>query len=63
MTISFSEKQFAKYYHEAARKKGVTGTILLQILESRLDNVLFRAGLGVTRKQTNQFIRKCYKSF
>ena len=47
-TYLVSEKQFAKYYHEAARKKGVTGTILLQILESRLDNVLYRAGFGVT---------------
>ena len=51
-----SEKQFAKYYKEAARRKGVTGTILLQILESRLDNVLYRAGLGITRKQTRQIV-------
>ena len=51
-----SEKQFAKYYNEAARRKGVTGTILLQILESRLDNVLYRAGLGITRKQTRQIV-------
>lgn len=56
MTYLVSEKQFAKYYNEAARRKGVTGTILLQILESRLDNVLFRAGFGVTRKQTRQIV-------
>mgnify|MGYP002626274577 CR=1 FL=1 len=56
LTYLVSEKQFAKYYSEAARRKGVTGTILLQILESRLDNVLFRAGLGVTRKQTRQIV-------
>lgn len=56
LTYLVSEKQFAKYYHEAARRKGVTGTILLQILESRLDNVLFRAGLGITRKQTRQVV-------
>ena len=56
LTYLVSEKQFAKYYHEAARKKGVTGTILLQILESRLDNVLFRAGFGITRKQTRQIV-------
>lgn len=56
MTYMVSEKQFAKYYNEAARRKGVTGTILLQILESRLDNVLFRAGFGVTRKQTRQIV-------
>lgn len=55
-TYIVSEKQFAKYYHEAARRKGVTGTILLQILESRLDNILFRAGLGITRKQTRQIV-------
>ena len=56
MTYLVSEKQFAKYYHEAARRKGVTGTILLQILESRLDNILFRAGFGVTRKQSRQIV-------
>ena len=56
MTYLVSEKQFAKYYNEAARRKGVTGTILLQILESRLDNVLFRAGFGITRKQSRQIV-------
>ena len=55
-TYLVSEKQFAKYYNEAARRNGVTGTILLQILESRLDNILFRAGFGVTRKQTRQIV-------
>lgn len=56
LTYLVSEKQFAKYYNEAARRKGVTGTILLQILESRLDNILFRAGFGITRKQTRQIV-------
>ncbi len=56
LTYLVSEKQFAKYYKEAARRKGVTGTILLQILESRLDNVLFKAGLGITRRQTRQIV-------
>jgi len=56
MTYLVSEKQFAKYYHKAASKKGVTGTILLQILESRLDNVIFRAGFAVTRKQSRQIV-------
>lgn len=55
-TYIVSEKQFARYYHEAARRKGVTGTILLQLLESRLDNILYRAGLGITRKQTRQIV-------
>lgn len=56
LTYMVSEKQFAKYYHKAAGKKGVTGTILLQILESRLDNVLFKAGFGITRMQTRQIV-------
>ena len=56
LTYLVSEKQFARYYQEAARRKGVTGTILLQLLESRLDNVLFRAGFGITRKQTRQIV-------
>jgi len=56
LTYLVSEKQFEKYYHKAASKKGVTGTILLQILESRLDNVLYKAGFGVTRKQTRQIV-------
>ncbi len=55
-TYLVSEKQFAKYYHMAARKKGVTGTILLQYLESRLDNVVFRAGFAITRKQSRQMV-------
>ena len=56
LTYLVSEKQFAKYYHEAARRKGVTGTILLQLLESRLDNVVFRAGFAITRKQSRQIV-------
>ena len=55
-TYLVSEKQFAKYYNVASRKKGVTGTILLQILESRLDNVLYRAGLSITRRQSRQLV-------
>ena len=58
LTYLVSEKQFAKYYNEAARRKGVTGTILLQILETRLDNILFRAGFGVTRKQSRQIVNQ-----
>jgi len=56
MTYLVSEKQFAKYYHEAARRKGVTGTILLQILESRLDNVIYKSGFAITRKQARQIV-------
>lgn len=56
LTYLVSEKQFAKYYNKAVSKKGVTGTILLQYLESRLDNVLFRAGFATTRKQSRQIV-------
>ncbi len=56
LTYLVSEKQFAKYYNKAARTKGVTGTVLLQLLESRLDNVLFRAGFATTRKQSRQIV-------
>ena len=56
LTYLVSEKQFVRYYNEAERRKGVTGTILLQLLESRLDNILFRAGFGITRKQTRQTV-------
>ncbi len=55
-TYLVSEKQFARYYKEAERRRGVTGTILLQLLEARLDNILFRAGLGITRKQARQIV-------
>ena len=55
-TYLVSEKQFSRYYEKASRKKGVTGTILLQMLESRLDNIIFRAGLASTRKQSRQIV-------
>jgi small subunit ribosomal protein S4 len=50
------EKQFRKYYKEAARRKGSTGEILLQILESRLDNVVYRMGFGSTRNEARQLV-------
>ena len=56
LTYLVSEKQFVRYYNEASRRKGVTGTILLQLLESRLDNILFRAGFAITRKQARQIV-------
>ena len=56
LTYLVSEKQFVKYYNEASRRKGVTGTILLQVLESRLDNIVFRTGYAVTRKQARQIV-------
>ena len=56
LTYLVSEKQFVKYYETASRKTGVTGTIMLQMLESRLDNVIFRAGFAVTRRQARQIV-------
>ena len=50
------EKQFRRYYREAARQRGITGTNLLVILESRLDNVVYRAGLARTRPQARQLV-------
>ncbi|MDT8283346.1 MAG: 30S ribosomal protein S4 [Gammaproteobacteria bacterium] len=50
------EKQFSNYYKEAARIKGSTGEILLQILERRLDNVVYRAGFGSTRAEARQMV-------
>ena len=51
------ESQFRKYFEEAARSKEVTGTRLLQILESRLDNVVYRLGLATSRAQARQLVR------
>ena len=51
------EKQFHLYYKEADRLKGSTGENLLQLLESRLDNVVFRMGFGVSRAEARQLVR------
>ncbi len=50
------ERQFRRYYEEAARRRGITGDNLLQILECRLDNVVYRAGLARTRPQARQLV-------
>ena len=50
------EKQFRNYYKDAARGKGATGENLLQLLESRLDNVVYRAGFGATRAESRQLV-------
>ncbi len=50
------EKQFRNYYKEAARLKGATGEVLLQLLESRLDNVVYRMGYGSTRSEARQLV-------
>jgi len=50
------EKQFRNYYKEAARLKGATGENLLQLLERRLDNVVYRMGFGATRSESRQLV-------
>ena len=50
------EKQFRKYYVMATKKQGITGEMLLKILESRLDNVVFRLGLANTRREARQIV-------
>jgi len=50
------EKQFRGYFEQASNKKGITGENLLQILESRLDNVVYRLGFGVSRPQARQLV-------
>ena len=50
------EKQFRRYFAEASRRRGVTGEILLQLLESRLDNIVYRLGMANTRSAARQFV-------
>lgn len=51
------ERQFRKYFKIASKTKGVTGKVLLQLLERRLDNVVFRMGLAISRSQARQIVR------
>ncbi len=55
-TYGVMEKQFRRYYQEANRLSGKTGENLLILLESRLDNVVYRAGLARTRRQARQLV-------
>lgn len=50
------EKQFRKYFQIATRQKGATGETLMQLLEKRLDNVLFRSGMAISRNQGRQLV-------
>ena len=50
------ERQFRRYYKEAARRPGITGEHILRMLEQRLDNVVWRAGLAATRPQARQLV-------
>jgi small subunit ribosomal protein S4 len=53
------ERQFRSYYSKAARRKGNTGDSLLQLLEKRLDNVVYRMGFAITRPQARQLVSHC----
>ncbi len=55
-TYGVLEKQFRNYYKAAARGRGATGENLLQLLESRLDNVVYRMGFGATRAESRQLV-------
>ena len=50
------ERQFANYYKKAVKKKGITGEILLQLLETRLDNIVYLMGFATSRAQARQLI-------
>lgn len=59
-TYGVLERQFRNYYKKAASRKGATGTVLLQLLETRLDNVVYRMGFGATRAEARQLVgHKC----
>ncbi|HAM97350.1 MAG TPA: 30S ribosomal protein S4 [Marinilabiliales bacterium] len=55
-TYGILEKQFANLFHKAQRSKGITGEVLLQLLESRLDNVVYRLGIAPTRAAARQLV-------
>ena len=55
-TYGLLEKQFANLFHKAVRKKGVTGEVLLQFLEARLDNTVYRLGIAPTRRAARQLV-------
>lgn len=55
-TYGVLERQFANLFHKASRRSGITGEVLLQLLESRLDNVVYRLGISPTRRGARQFV-------
>jgi small subunit ribosomal protein S4 len=57
-TYGILERQFSKYVSESLKAKGITGEILMQKLESRLDNMVYRSGFAVSRAQARQFVRR-----
>lgn len=57
MIYGLLERQFRRYYNEATRKRAVTGEALLRILESRLDNTVYRLGMARSRTQARQIVK------
>ena len=55
-TYGILEKQFRKIFHQAASKTGITGEVLLQLIESRLDNTVYRLGIAPTRSAARQLV-------
>jgi small subunit ribosomal protein S4 len=55
-TYGVLERQFRKTFHDATKRHGVTGTVLLQLLEARLDNVVYRLGIAPTRNAARQLV-------
>jgi len=54
------EKQFRRYFDKATRMEGITGENLLQLLERRLDNIVYRAGFAGSRKEARQMVKHCH---
>lgn len=59
-TYGILEKQFRNAFHKATRKKGVTGEILLQLIEMRLDNLVYRFGIAPSRSAARQLVTHCH---
>ena len=59
-TYGILERQFRKLYAEASRRGGITGEVLLQLIEARLDNVVYRLGIARSRAQARQLVSNCH---
>ena len=59
-TYGILERQFSNLFKEASRRKGITGEILLQLCEARLDNIIFRLGIAPTRRSARQLVTHCH---
>ncbi len=59
-TYGILERQFRKLYAEASRRGGITGEVLLQLIESRLDNVVYRLNIARSRAQARQLVSHCH---